>query len=109
MIYLRRWGAEARSAGHRRHPGLTNRQARNNLPMDIKILPLQITIGRQGGALLAVYRSVLQPVVEDFGDLAADADRGVGARDQERAREAAPRHRHTRHRLGAVAPRDAAA
>ena len=50
--------------------------------MDVERLPLQIAVGRQGGALDAVGRTVLQPVIEDFGDLAADTDRGIGAGDQ---------------------------
>src|ERR1700692_3776889 len=53
MIYLRRRGAKPRSAGHRRHPCLTNRQPRNLLAVDVKRLALQIAVGRQGGALEA--------------------------------------------------------
>src|SRR5258706_13650880 len=109
MIYLRRRGPEPRPAGYGRHSCLTNRQPRNDLAMDIERLPLQIAVGRQGGALDAVYRAVLQPVIEDFGDLAADADRGVGARDQEGPGEAAARQRHTLHRLGAIRPAHATA
>src|ERR1700724_3174191 len=60
MIYLRRWGAEPRPAadgpGRRAQPG-------NLLTMDVEHLPLQIAIGRQGGALEAVDRAVLQPII----------------------------------------------
>src|SRR5712671_728124 len=96
VIYLRRRGAEPWSAGHRQYPCLTNRQRRNGLAMDVERLALQIAVGRQGGALDAVCRAVLQPVIEDFSDLAADADRSVGSRDQERAGEAASRQRYAR-------------
>src|SRR5258706_16340925 len=54
MIYLRRRGAEAWSAGRRRYPCLTNRQPWNLLAMDVERLALQIAVGRQGGALQAV-------------------------------------------------------
>src|SRR6185312_4284595 len=51
---------------------------------------LDLAVIADGGTLRGGVRvAALEPVVEDLGDLAADTQRRVGARDQERAREAA--------------------
>jgi hypothetical protein len=81
-------------------------QSRNRLPMDVEVLHSEIACGSKGRARLAGWWAVLQPVIDGFVNKPADADRGVGARDQKRAREAATCHRHNWRSLGPVGRRD---
>ncbi len=70
---------------------------------------MQIAVLAGVGALVAARDGAAAGQKVERGDVdkAADADRGVGARDQEGAREAAAGHGLARHRRGAHRPRQA--
>src|SRR3984893_19135862 len=74
--------------------------------MDVEVLRTEIACGSKGRARLAGWWAVLKPIIDGVVDNPADPDRGVGARDQKRARKAATCHRHACRRCGPVGPRD---
>src|SRR5580700_2132556 len=70
----------------------------DDLAFLVEVYRFQLTGGAdRGGLRCIVCRAAGEPVIGDLGDLAADAQRGVGAGDQEGAREAAADEADARH------------
>jgi hypothetical protein len=61
--------------------------------MDVERNDLQLAGRPDGGRCISVRWPARQPVVDGHVGKAADADRGIGARDQEGTRETAAVHR----------------
>ena len=76
--------------------GAAGAEARDQLPVDVERQALYVAVVAGVSAVVAAddVAAARQEVQHRQVDKAADAQRGVGARDQERAWEAAAGHRH---------------